>query len=156
MIIQKTSTTQQQILSDLLRHTTERGECLEWNGCFNTDGYPRMVYARNPNIKVHRFVAELHYRQDITGQVVRHSCDNPKCINPSHLILGTPIENVQDRVERGRTYKVITKDVVLKTKKLLASKVLNQKEIAVLVGIDQRRVSDINCGLYDDEGKLCR
>lgn len=34
--------------------------------------------------------------------VVRHTCDNPRCINPSHLILGTQQDNVQDRKDRGR------------------------------------------------------
>lgn len=39
----------------------------------------------------------------IAGLVVRHTCDNPRCINPEHLLLGTQLDNVQDRQVRGRT-----------------------------------------------------
>lgn len=36
------------------------------------------------------------------GLVIRHTCDNPPCVNPDHLLLGTQAENVRDREERGR------------------------------------------------------
>ena len=39
---------------------------------------------------------------DIVGKVVRHRCDNPACINPEHLVLGTVQDNVDDREFRGR------------------------------------------------------
>lgn len=42
---------------------------------------------------------------DIKGKVVRHTCDNGRCINPEHLLLGTHQDNVQDRVDRDRTPK---------------------------------------------------
>ena len=40
--------------------------------------------------------------QSIKGLVVRHKCDNPSCINPDHLELGTQQDNVNDRESRGR------------------------------------------------------
>lgn len=43
----------------------------------------------------------------ITGTVVRHTCDNPRCINPEHLIGGTRADNNRDRAERGRSAKVV-------------------------------------------------
>jgi len=39
------------------------------------------------------------------GEVVRHRCDNPRCINPVHLERGTQLDNVRDRVERDRSAK---------------------------------------------------
>lgn len=39
---------------------------------------------------------------DIAGKVVRHTCDNGRCINPEHLIIGTHLDNMQDMFERGR------------------------------------------------------
>lgn len=38
----------------------------------------------------------------IQGSVVRHTCDNPRCINPQHLLVGTQQDNIADMMERGR------------------------------------------------------
>lgn len=75
---------------------------MEWTRCLNTDGYPRAVVGSNNNIKVHRLVYELSHDEDITGKVIRHTCDNIICINPSHLESGTFADNNQDRDKRGR------------------------------------------------------
>ena len=40
--------------------------------------------------------------KSIKGKVVRHTCDNPRCINPTHLLLGTTADNMRDKVARGR------------------------------------------------------
>lgn len=39
---------------------------------------------------------------EIAGLVVRHACDNPRCVEPLHLLLGTTLDNVRDRIRRGR------------------------------------------------------
>lgn len=123
-----------------------------WTRALNTDGYARMA----GNIKVHRLVNKLSTGEDNHGKVVRHTCDNPKCINPNHLIVGTHLENIMDRDLRNRTYKKITKEVVTKVKALLNLNSFTQKEIAILIGIDPRRVSDIKRNIYSDEGKFLR
>lgn len=89
-------------LNVILSHTTANGDCLEWTRCLNTDGYPRAVFDNNFNGKVHRVVYELTSGENITGKVVRHSCDNPKCLNPKHLLIGTPTDNMLDRDKRDR------------------------------------------------------
>lgn len=143
-IFKKESITSKDKLDDLLKNTDAVGECLLWNRALNTDGYPRMA----GNVKVHRLAYELATGDNVKGLVIRHSCDNPLCINPDHLLKGTPTENMQDRDSRGRTYRVVTLPIVRKTLVLLDTGVFLQKEIAEIVGLNPRRVSDINRGLY--------
>lgn len=151
-IIKKTSVTDEAKLADLLEQTVRENDCMLWTRCLNTDGYPHMF----GNVKVHRLVHKLSYKENIDGKVIRHTCDNIRCLNPEHLISGTPVDNVKDMDERGRRYKVITKDIVVKVKAMLKLNLLTQKEIAKAVNIDLRRVSDINCGKYTDDGKFLR
>lgn len=81
---------------------------IDKNGCWictshaNENGYP---WARM-HVKdlIHRHVYRLKTGNwDIDGIVIRHTCDNPRCINPDHLIAGTHADNVRDRVERNRS-----------------------------------------------------
>lgn len=141
-------------LEAILKHTRQVGDCHEWIKCFNTDGYPRANINGDCNIKIHRVVWELHNNADATGKVVRHTCDNPKCINPAHLIIGTASENMLDRDLRGRTYRKVTPKVIAWVKKFLELPGMKQKEIAYLMDMNPRRVSDINCGRYSDDGKF--
>lgn len=136
-------------LDKILSRCIQDGDCLVWQGALNTDGYP----AAFGNVKVHRFVCSNFH--DITGLVVRHTCDNIRCLNPDHLIPGTPADNVRDMDERGRRYRVITADIV-RAVKVKLEEGLSQKQIAADVGINPRRVSDIKRGIYDDNGHLTR
>jgi hypothetical protein len=75
-------------------------------GSFFADGYPQVSHMNRP-LRVHRAMMEL-YRGvpgmlDKTNHIhVLHECDNPKCVNPSHLFLGTVQDNMKDRDAKGR------------------------------------------------------
>lgn len=58
---------------------------------------------------VHRLAYAEHHRLPIglVPPLLRHTCDNPRCVNPAHLIPGTHADNAQDRVLRGRSAKVV-------------------------------------------------
>lgn len=81
-------------------------DCWIWTGALNEHGYGVMRPTgkrTGPSLKVHRYSAQLA-GMDIAGRVVRHKvCDNPPCVNPTHLAVGTQGDNVTDCVSKGRT-----------------------------------------------------
>jgi hypothetical protein len=79
-------------------------ECWQWMGSTDKDGYGVFSYERK-TLKAHRVALELSGVHVEKGQFVCHTCDNPKCINPAHLYVGTPQRNVADKVERQRQPK---------------------------------------------------
>ena len=60
-------------------------------------GLHRVVYAAKMHVQL----------EELDGVVVRHTCDNPRCINPEHLLGGTKADNNRDRAERGRSAQVV-------------------------------------------------
>lgn len=69
------------------------------------DGYGRIKHEGRNAMLAHRVAYVVHRGlklDDIKGQIVRHTCDNPACVEPEHLLLGTVQDNVADRVSRGR------------------------------------------------------
>jgi len=77
--------------------------CWLWRGA-KSRGYGIMSASRTTLSpwKAHRIAYELFIGPIGAGLVVRHQCDRPDCVNPTHLILGTQSENMQDASERGR------------------------------------------------------
>lgn len=71
------------------------------------NGYPR-VSVKGKMKKLHRVVyceAKGIPLSAIDGLLVRHTCDTPNCVEPTHLVLGTTNDNMQDKVKRGRQAK---------------------------------------------------
>lgn len=87
---------------------------IDANGCWNcishrpsSTGYP--ITSRNgKNIKVMRIMFKKYKHTIPKGMHMRHTCDNRKCINPNHLLLGTNAENTRDKVIRNRQIRGIT------------------------------------------------
>lgn len=80
-------------------------ECWPWLGGRSSCGYGSFRLTKTPNVKraAHIVSWSLANGPVPAGYVVRHSCDNRPCVNPSHLVLGTHADNVADRVARGRS-----------------------------------------------------
>ena len=78
--------------------------CWEWHGKRITSGYGMMMRNRK-HILAHRLSYELAFSPIPKGKLVCHRCDNPRCIRPSHLFVGTMKDNQEDMVAKGRSPK---------------------------------------------------
>lgn len=86
-----------------LESRTKTGpECWEFTGCKNDGGYG-YIGIKGKNAYAHRVAYELAFGPIPPGKFVLHKCDNPSCVRPDHLFLGTQLENRQDCVRKGRT-----------------------------------------------------
>jgi hypothetical protein len=64
-----------------------------------------VIYVNNvyKNVYAHRMAAHLYLNFDLNSDLqVLHKCDNPICVNPNHLFIGTNLDNHQDKAEKGR------------------------------------------------------
>lgn len=78
-------------------------QCWEWQGCTIKDNYGMMV-LNNIQHLTHRLSYELFFGEFDKELCVCHKCDNPICINPDHLFLGTHQDNMTDMKNKGRAY----------------------------------------------------
>jgi len=78
-------------------------ECWEWSSSKNEKGYGKfLVNAEIGEIRAHRASLLLLCGVDAGAMLVLHRCDNPGCVRPEHLFLGTAKDNTQDMLAKGR------------------------------------------------------
>lgn len=92
----------------LLSRVIHSGDCWEWTGSYGGDGYP-VIGIRRRQYRAHRIAFEVFRGEQANDFLVCHRCDNPKCINPDHLFLGTAKDNTADCFDKGR--RSIMKDL---------------------------------------------
>lgn len=89
------------MLAKFLNRTVLKNGCLEWVGALYKSGYAQFWFEGKKQ-RGNRVVYRLTNGPIADGMVVRHYCDNKKCINPKHLLIGTQKDNMLDAKERKR------------------------------------------------------
>lgn len=126
--------------------------CWPWTGYVNRDGYGR--FGKNYTL-AHRAVWELVNGPIPAGAVIRHSCDNPLCCNPDHLLSGSHADNTADKCARNRQAKgesngqaKLSAEAVLAIRKEYVPRVVMQKDLARRYGVSESMVQKIVLGKY--------
>lgn len=135
-------------LANRLWSRVDRGPgCWTWTAGKTSKGYGEFMFHKKVRY-AHRTAWELTFGKIPDGLCVRHTCDNPACCRPDHLVLGTQADNVQDMIDRGRDRKALGVDngraklnpqKVRRLRRLRASG-LSLKKIALIFGINDKTV----------------
>lgn len=116
--------------------------CFLWLG--NTNKYGYGVICRQRKVYgAHRFAWAMT-NGDPGQQLVLHRCDNPACVNPDHMFLGSPADNMQDMIAKGRSRHVKSAaKLTVEQVRAIRSDTRKKREIAAEYGIAQPTVSAI-------------
>ena len=99
--------------------------CMEWTRGRTGEGYGHLCFE-GKMIYAHRVALELKLGRKLKqDELTRHKCDNPPCVNPAHLEIGSHADNARDRDERGRR-KGFAVETAGKAAKVLKAKELRQ------------------------------
>jgi hypothetical protein len=82
----------------------EPNDCWSWRGAKDGMGYGTLG-GDNTETPAHRVSWMIHFGEIPKGMCVLHRCDNPSCVNPNHLFLGTRLDNARDRDAKERGYR---------------------------------------------------
>lgn len=137
-----------------LKWKLEESGCWFWIGSKFPKGYGQVKLPKQRKQEyAHRISYMIHHGEILDGKHVCHKCDNPSCVNPDHLFLGTAHDNHMDMKQKGRhlygernNQSILTDDAVRKIKQLLNDG-LSQEKIARMFGVQQMQISRIKRGL---------
>lgn len=120
--------------------------CWEWKACIGRHGYGQITY-KNKAYLAHRLSFLFHNGYLPENLVVCHKCDNPPCVRPDHLFLGTKKDNSMDASRKGRYQyrEKLTRDQVLEILRM-RSEGKTQREIGLAFGLHAVTIHYITSG----------
>jgi len=114
------------------RYVKKTKKCWLW---VNRKGVPANDYGRinlgNKHLKAHRVSWEIHFGIIPEGLEICHKCDNPPCVNPDHLFIGTKSDNQKDSWNKGRHLPVDNRGEKCGMHKLTENQVLTIRKLRV-------------------------
>lgn len=129
--------------------SAEPNGCSEWQGMRDPNGYGRIGIGQHP-VLVHRLSWELAYGPIPEETCVLHRCDNPPCVRPDHLFLGSRADNMRDAVSKGRQIQgervasaKLTAAHVLEIHRRYAVGDVTQKRLAAEFGVKPTQIQAI-------------
>lgn len=126
--------------------------CWLWAAATNSVGYGQLR-VEGKALYAHRMSYLMHKGPIPTGQILRHTCDIPHCVNPEHLIVGTHKDNTEDARDRNRFgaqrkagNSKLTWEAVREIRKLLKAGTHTKAAIGALFGVSAKTVYHIEVG----------
>lgn len=122
--------------------------CIESPLRKDKDGYPRIKHDKRV-MSAARLLYYIMYGDIPVGKMLLHTCDNPSCVNPDHLYLGDNVQNMKDKVSRGRVAgdnhprAKVTEEQITEMVSMFNNEALTQAAIGKVFGICQSQVSAI-------------
>ena len=126
--------------------------CWRWSGNKHKQGYGK-IHMDGGSAMAHRVSYLLHKGSIPDGMMVCHRCDNPECTNPDHLFLGTALDNMRDKIAKGRHvgahageghhFAKLTRRQVEEIRRAYRRGGVTQYELAARYGVTQTNISGI-------------
>ena len=131
-------------------YVEDKNGCWIWQGYINKRGYG-IASRKGLRIRAHRLFYQA-YKGAIKDLHVLHKCDNPSCVNPDHLFLGTHKDNMRDKAKKGRApgfkgesnpFCKLTFKQVLKIRELYETGKYSQRRLAKMFDSSQTNIGGI-------------
>lgn len=135
------------------KHVDKSSSCWVWKSGTVNGGYGAFSVGRSM-LRAHRVSYEIAHGPIPSGMLVCHSCDNPPCVNPAHLWLGTVGDNNRDALSKGRhkpnimcgekhtEAKLREEDVIL-IRRWYAGSMYNMTDLGTLFNVSRTQIGRI-------------